>query len=214
MYWIRNLVKIEVLESAPKAEVARVYILETLISQANAEDYTYYESTDKAVKVEELLGLLGVDSLPDTASFVAADGFEKNEQLDIFSKGYIKFTGEDAPLFLSPDLPKGMYIKSIYLCIMGDAALVSQERAMEVLGTKQVEDKEGVDLKQLIKAAGLIDADKYLLTAADGYTVEISRDDREKGVVFKNSKGQITVFFEGLPKSTQVKDFLSIEGIE
>jgi len=71
-----------------------------------------------------------------------------------------------------------------------------------------------VDLKQLIKAAGLIDADKYLLTAADGYTVEISRDDREKGVVFKNSKGQITVFFEGLPKSTQVKDFLSIEGIE
>lgn len=214
MYWIRNLVKIEVLESAPKAEVARVYILETLISQANAEDYTYYESTDRAVKVEELLGLLGVDSLPDTASFVAADGFEKNEQLDIFSKGYIKFTGEDAPLFLSPDLPKGMYIKSIYLCTMGDAALVSQERAMEVLGTRQVEDKEGVDLKQLIKAAGLGDADKYLLTAADGYTVEISRDDREKGVVFKNSKEQITVFFEGLPKSTQVKDFLSIEGIE
>ena len=214
MYWIRNLAKIEILESAPKAEAGKVYILETLISQANAEDYTYYESTDKAVKVEELLGQLSLDSLPDTASFVAADGFEKNERLDIFSKGYIKFTGEDAPLFLSPDLPKGMYIKSIYLCTIGEAALVSQEKAMEALGTKKVEDKEGVDLKQLIKAAGLADADKYLLTAADGYTVEISRDDREKGVVFKNSKGQITVFFEGLPKSTQVKDFLSIEGIE
>ncbi|MFA7216252.1 MAG: molybdopterin-dependent oxidoreductase, partial [Bacillota bacterium] len=144
MYWIRNLVKIEVLESAPKAEVGRVLILETLISQANAEDYTYYESTDKAVKVEELLELLALESLPDTASFVASDGFEKNEQLDIFSKGYIKFTGEDAPLFLSPDLPKGMHIKSIYLCSMGDVALVSQQMAAEVLGTKEVEDKVGV----------------------------------------------------------------------
>ena len=214
MYWIRNLVKIEVLESAPKAEVGRVLILETLISQANAEDYTYYESTDKAVKVEELLELLALESLPDTASFVASDGFEKNEQLDIFSKGYIKFTGEDAPLFLSPDLPKGMHIKSIYLCSMGDVALVSQQMAAEVLGTKEVKDKVGVDLKELINKAGLADADKYLLTAADGYTVEILREDREKGVVFINSKGQVTTFFEDLPKNTQVKDFLSIEGIE
>jgi hypothetical protein len=214
MYWIRNLVKIEVLESAPQAEVGKVYILETLISQANAEDYTYYESTDRAVKVEELLALLGLDNLPDTASFVASDGFEKNEQMDIFSKGYIKFTGEDAPLFLSPDLPKGMYIKNIYLCTMGDTALVSQEMAAEVLGTKEVEDKTGVDLKELINGTGLADADNYLITAADGYTVEILREDREKGVVFKNSKGQITTFFEGLPKNTQVKDFLSIEGIE
>ena len=214
MYWIRNLVKIEVLESAPKADVGRVFILETLMSQANAEDYTYYESTDKAVRVEELLGLLGLENLPDTASFVAADGFEKNEQLDVLSKGYIKFTGEDAPLFLSPDLPKGMYIKNIYLCTIGDVALVSQQMAAEVLGTKEVEDKEGVDLKELINGAGLADADKYLLTAADGYTVEILREDREKGVVFNNSKGQITTFFEGLPKSTQVKDIFSIEGME
>jgi hypothetical protein len=214
MYWIRNLVRIEILESAPKAEVGRVYILETLISQANAEDYTYYESTDKAVRVEELLDLLGLENLPDTASFIAADGFEKNEQLDIFSDGYIKFTGEGAPLFLSPDLPKGMHIKSIYLCTIGDIALVSQQMAEQVIGTEQVEDKEGVDLKELLNQTGLADADKYLLTAADGYTVEITREDREKGVVFKNSKGQITVFFEGLPKSTQVKDFLSIEGIE
>ena len=64
--------------------------------------------------------------------------------------------------------------------------------------------KEWLDLDQILNT------DRF----ADGYTVEISRDDREKGVVFKNSKGQITVFFEGLPKSTQVKDFLSIEGIE
>jgi hypothetical protein len=214
MYWIRNLVRIEILESAPKVEVGRVYILETLISQANAEDYTYYESTDKAVRVEELLGLLGLENLPDTASFVAADGFEKNEQFDIFSDGYIKFTGEGAPLFLSPDLPKGMHIKSIYLCTIGDIALVSQQMAEQVIGTKQVEDKEGVDLKELLNQAGLADADKYLLTAADGYTAEILREDRDKGVVFKNSKGQITVFFEGLPKSTQVKDLLFIEGIE
>jgi hypothetical protein len=214
MYWIRNLVKIEVLESAPKAEVGKVYILETLISKANPEDYTYYESTDKAVKVEELLALLGLEDLPDTASFVAADGFEKNEQLDILSKGYIKFTGEDAPLFLSPDLPKGMYIKNIYVCTIGDIALVSQQMAEEVLGTKQAEDKEGVDLKELINGAGLADADNYLITAADGYTVEILREDREKGVVFKNSKGQITTFFEGLPKNMQVKDFFSIEGIK
>jgi hypothetical protein len=214
MYWIRNLIRIEVLEGTQQAEVGRVFILETVISQADAEDYTYYESTDKAVKVEELLGLLVSDNLPDTASFVATDGFEKNEKLDILSGGYIKFTGEDAPLFLAPDLPKGMYIKNIFLCTLGDTALVSQEKAAEVLGTKEVEDKKGVDLKELIKQAGLADADKYLLTAADGYTVEILREDREKGVVFKNNKGQITVFFEGLPKNTQVKDFLSIEGIE
>ncbi len=214
MYWIRNLVRIEVLEGAPQAEVGRVYILETLISQAAAEDYTYYESTDKAVKVDELLGLLNSDSLPDTASFVASDGFEKNEQLDILSEGYIKFTGEDAPLFLSPDLPKGMHIKSIYLCTLGDMALVSQEKAVEVLGTKKAEDKEGVSLEEIVSQAGLTGTDMYLLTAADGYTVEIMKDDIEKGIVFRNSKGQITVFFEGLPKNTQVKDFLSIERME
>jgi len=97
---------------------------------------------------------------------------------------------------------------------MGDVALVSQQMAAEVLGTKEVKDKVGVDLKELINKAGLADADKYLLTAADGYTVEILREDREKGVVFINSKGQVTTFFEDLPKNTQVKDFLSIEGIE
>lgn len=214
MYWIRNLVKIEVLEGTLKAEVGRIFILETLISQTAAEDYTYYESTDRAVKVDELLALLDIDVLLDTASFIASDGFEKNEQLDVFSKGYMKFTGEDAPIFLSPDLPKGMYIKNIYLCTMGEAVLASQQMALEVLGAEEMEGKQGVNLGQLISEAGLSGADMYLLSAADGYTVEITKEDMEKGIMYTNDDGQIVTFFEGLPKNTQVKDFLSIEGIE
>lgn len=214
MYWIRNLVRIEVLEGTQQSEVGRVYMLETLISQVGAQDYTYYESTDRAVKVDELLGLLDKDVLPDTASFVAADGFEKNEQLDVFAEGYIKFTGEDVPIFLSPDLPKGMYIKNIYLCTMDDVVLVSQQMALEVLGAEEMEDKQGVNLGQLISQAGLFEADMYLLSAADGYTVEIAKEDLENGIVYANDEGQVATFFEGLPKNTQVKDFLFIEGME
>ncbi|MDI6705728.1 MAG: molybdopterin-dependent oxidoreductase [Bacillota bacterium] len=214
MYWVRNLAKIEVLEGIKSTEVNRLYFIETGFSGTPAEDYTYYESTDKAVRVDQLISYLGIEDQPDTVAFKAVDGFEKNEQRDIFNGGYIKFTGDDTPAFLSPDLPKGMYIKNILWFTYGGNVVFSAEKGLECMDIKTAGEKQGIGMTDIISETGLSSAEVYLLTAEDGYTVEIEAGDMGKGIVYINDKGQVAVYFDGLPKNTSIKGLLSVEAVK
>lgn len=210
MYWVKNLVEIELLEEE-QSTINEIVFIETAASSLEQEDYTYYESTDKAVKVADLFNTFSEGTDKKGAFLKAVDGLEKDEDIDVLKSGYIKVTGKDIPLFLSPELPKGMHVKNILLLTYGDTTYVSLTQALNAFEKKVVEDNEGVLLKSLFKEVGLNSGDKYLCTAEDGYETEISADDIEKGLIYPRNKGGFTLMFEGMPKNTKIKGILKIE---
>jgi hypothetical protein len=210
MYWVKNLVGIELLEEE-QSTINKIVFIETAASSLQQEDYTYYESTDKAIKVVDLFNAFSGVTDKKGASLKAVDGLEKHEDIEVLKSGYIKVTGKDIPLFLSPELPKGMHVKNILLLTYGDTIYVSLTQALNAFENKAVEDKKGVSLKSLFKEAGLNSGDKYLCIAEDGYETEISADHIEKGLVYPRNKGGFTLMFEGMPKNTKIKGIIKIE---
>ncbi len=211
VYWIDNPVEMELLRKTPYPKTGTLFIFEGLISQTEIMDYTYRGSTDKAVKMKDLLRLLYEKPLSDTASFLAVDGFKKNEKLDILSKGFIKFTGKDAPIFLAPDLPQGMHIKDIYLCTIGDIALTFLSSAIKLWGNGTAAYKKGIALKTLIRDAGFWGTGKYRLIMDREYNRVFNRKDLEGGIIVKNNKGQADVLMgDATEESSRIEDVISI----
>lgn len=213
MYWVKNLVKIEIVDFVKTTQTNSIYFLETAVSEVEQTDYTYYESIDKAVNVTGLMAKLGLNNSSRAVGMVAADGFEKSEETAIFDNGYIKITGEYAPMFLSPDIPKGMYVKSLLFIQYGGSTVCSVQQALEVFEKTTLDDNTGIKISDLFKKSGLVSADKYLLKAVDGYSVEVTTADIKKGLIYLDEKGRIRSYFQGLPKNTSVKYLYSIEPV-
>lgn len=206
MYWIRNLVKVEILEARAEQALTKLYLLESAVSSIKTQDYTYYDAVDQAVACSDL-------SLPgkaDTVFLKSVDGLEKNEKFEVFAQGYIKVTGEDAPAFVAPDLPKGMYVKDLLFLSAGDVGYFSVTEGLAYFTLNSFEDITGIGVSDLLDEVAMAAGSKYLFTATDGYSVEIDAVDMAKGVIYLQND-QVTVAFEGLPKNTRVKDLLSIE---
>jgi hypothetical protein len=219
MYWVSNLMEINLQpksnessdETSKEAStIKKIVFIEPASNTLQKEDYTYYETVDKAIKAEELLkAFAGTTS--DDVHFVAADGFEKSEILDVLKQGYIKITGEYAPLFLSPDLPKGMHVKEILSVSCGDTSFVSAAHSINTYTKREAKKQEGIAIDEVINASNL-KGDFYIFKSTDGYSTEISKADLAYGILFEREPGIYQVkFSEELPKSTNVKDVISIE---
>lgn len=209
MYWVSNLMEIHCLTGEVTAEVTtaakQIVFLEAASKSLDMVDITYYETVDKGVGVTDLFKNIKPS---ESIKFIATDNFEKTETLEVLNQGFIKMTGEKAPLFMSPDLPKGMHVKYILQMQTGDTAFVSESNALEVYTSMTVDSEEGVSLIELIDQAG-IKADSYTFTSRDGYAVDVAGRDVKKGILVKD--GDIyKVKFQGLPKNTTVKDIYSI----
>lgn len=218
MYFVSNLAEIRFIkENKNDNDVAsdiegekKVIILETATNSLESDIYTYYESEDQAIKVADLFNKY-VTQKVNNVKFAASDGFEKSEDFDVLMEGYIKTTGKDSPLFTSPDLPKGMNVKKILTLNTGDITFGSAAQAIEVLEQRTIDEKTGVALDAFIGQVAL-EGDYYVFTAADGYSAEVSKSSLEKGIIHLNNSGQYKVKFdESLPKSTGIKDILTIE---
>jgi hypothetical protein len=214
MFWVRNLIKIEILEAREALALSTLFILETAIQNIEQHDYTYYESLDKAIVAGDLFKDMVINGSGDTVYMKAVDGLEKNEKVEVFKKGYIKFTGVEAPAFVSPDIPKGMYVKDILWLSKGDIGYFSFERGLDYLSLNKIEDREGIRLQEIFQEVFMVDSEVYLFTAADGYVVEINKEDISKGILFLRDSGEVSVMFEGLPRNTTVRDLLSIQGLK
>lgn len=215
MYFVSNLVEISFSNEAV-AETKNennLVMLETAVNELDSEEYVYYDSTDMAVTVADLLQSVGSES-EDDLFFVAADGYEKAETMAVFKEGYIKFTGEDAPMFLDPDIQKGMYIKSIMKAEAGDITFVSVASAMTALGQTEVNGKTGVAMTAFFEMVG-VDAESYIITATDGYQMEIGKDSLADGVFYVHDEsGNIGMkFTEDYEKSWSMKDILTVEPV-
>jgi hypothetical protein len=187
MYYVSNLTNIVLMDSAnadSSSDLDKIVFLDTAANLLTLEDYTYYESVDKAIKASELLETYS-DSSAESIEFVATDDFEKTEMMDVINQGYIKMTGENSPLFLAPDLPKGMHTKYILSMNAQDVLFVSLESALDYFETSQVGEYSGVLIEDILSLVEL-QADAYMLEAADGYSVEVPHDDLVQGIIQKD----------------------------
>jgi hypothetical protein len=106
------------------------------------------------------------------------DGLVKTETAENFLTGYIKITGDDQPLFLSPVLPRGMQVKNILSLSFGDTFFLSLERylvknpgKLETVGARK-----GFTLKNLLDASGLAGSKIYNIFNASGQSVTAEAD--------------------------------------
>lgn len=219
LYFVSNLATIEFVKesntsmSSDSNSPQKVIILETATNHLESDIYTYYESEDQAIKVADLWNAY-VKQEVNVVKFMASDGFEKSEDVDVLKQGYIKTTGKDIPLFTAPDLPKGMHVKYILTLTVGDTIFASAFQGIASLEKRIIDEKTGVALDVFMDKVGL-DSDYYLFTSSDGYQVELSKKSLSKGIIYLDNTSQYKVIFdESLPKSASIKDILSIEASE
>ncbi|HZK57544.1 MAG TPA: molybdopterin-dependent oxidoreductase, partial [Clostridia bacterium] len=212
MYWVRNVAKIEIAkeETAVGKQVGKVLIFDTAISNLDMGDYEYYGERDKAIKTSDLLNKF-IPEGEEQVFIKAADGLQRNETRETFKNAFIKVTGKESPMFLAPDLPEGMHIKGILWFRSEETAFLTMDKALETYSKSVQGDIEGISLKEVLEDMDLEQGNAYIFTADDGYSVEISKDDIDRGILYKMSNGSTGVSFEGLPKNTMVRDLLSIE---
>lgn len=211
MYWVRNLIKIEILQATASESISKVIFMNTAFQQLPKEDYTYYESVDEAVKIIDLLTQNEIDSTNiETVTFKASDGLEKNETGDIFVNSYFKFSGDDAPLFLSPEMPKGMYIKNILFCRVSNTAFVNEKGALDVFPNSET-DVSDLNIKALFSGLNVIQSDIYTLEDLGGNSYEVSAAELNAAVITIDSEGGLNIELNSNGENQIVKDLLKIE---
>ena len=151
MYWVKNLEKIEVVEARSAADIEKIIMLESRISYITDQEYDYYGEADRAVKISELL--LEFEDDPENVYAQSVDGLEKNEKPDIFKSAYLKYTGSDSPMFLSEDLPHGMWIKEMLYFTFGSSAYFSLTAGFEALESEKIEGINAVGFPVLLGSA-------------------------------------------------------------
>lgn len=215
MYWVGNLSGMEIVQEEIVG-YTKVMILESAYDMLNQEDYVYYEATDKAIKIEDLFSQFVAANETDKVTAVCVDGLEKDEKRDVFVTSYIKTTGEYAPLFIAPELPKGMQLKELLWFADGENSFFSIEQGIKKYADELVtyDDNTGLPLTSIEDSIGLQKGENYRLTAADGYSVEIDRATFEKGMIYPRNKGGYSTAFDGMPKNTKIKGIVSIEVID
>jgi len=211
MYWVGNLVEIELIECHDIKEITGIVFIDSLVKVLETQDYDYYGSSDRAVLTADLLMEFREKQEQDFIIMLSSDGLEKNEEKEIFKDGYLKITGDGAPAFLDPELPKGMWVKNIFALFYSQTAYVSALQSMEMFENAKAESYSGVYLENIMKETGLAESENYTIRALNGYTVEISSEDIGRGLIYIDEGQRLNVYFEDLEDRYSIKDLLSIE---
>lgn len=165
MYWVGNLQGLELI-SEEIASINEIVLLDVAVKQLEQEKITYYDAEYKAVKTEDLIAKFAAGASGEHILLKSADGLEKRELMSIFLTGSLIIEGEQQPLFLSEDLPKGMYVKELLYMAYDETAFVS----LESLARKYpAEIKAGeISVKTIMDALGQAESPSYIFTNIAG----------------------------------------------
>ncbi|MFI3176304.1 MAG: hypothetical protein R3Y67_02295 [Eubacteriales bacterium] len=162
MYWVKGVASLNFEANLASTGMERIVFLDNLSAVMELEDYTYYDTVEQAVSLanlfQEFANVDGVTSV----TLIASDGLENDKDIDTASNAYLKLTGEDAPLFTGPTLPKGMQIKEITYLKAGDTTFVALSAVEEL-----------PDLWSLLSQSGVSGTD-YVAYDVEGEATTIS----------------------------------------
>jgi len=211
MYWVSNLIELKFVFGAVEKDITksgekpgRIVFLDAASAMLEQHDITYYDAVDSGIEVKDLFSQYQITE-NKRAEIMAVDELSKTEELDLLNQGYFKMTGKDAPLFMSPELPKGLHIKEILSLVCGDTAFVSEQSLFAASDT--------ISLADVADCVGLI-ADKYLITGADGYSVEVEKDVLITGELIMFETGRYAAGFDNDFSAYNVKDVLTIQAMD
>lgn len=198
MYWVKFIGKIELMDHVEPTAPRRLLLLEPLTAGIESEPYKYEDNMDTAVSMADILDALGQQT--DFVELMSTDGWGKSDKWELVQAQYLKITGEDAPMFIGPDLPEGMRLKKTFYMVAGENGAVSAAMAQEKLGTEpftwEGETREGVKLSEIVRETGMAEADRYSLESADKDPVTVEAGLMEQGYLCLTEEG-ISVYFDG-----------------
>ncbi|MDR2487202.1 MAG: hypothetical protein LBD12_04480, partial [Clostridiales Family XIII bacterium] len=181
MYWARMVERIDFETGTEDTQTEKVVFLDTVLPAMKGA----YNEEDKGDAVSTIDLLTEFGGLADDGKVVmrAFDGLVKNETMQNFLKGYLKYTGEDVPQFCSPDLPEGMNLNGIVSIRTDTVLYVSLSRSAQTLPKRSLESgAEGIGFSDIVKGGGLKRANLYYLTYGDGDVAIYSEHEMAKGV--------------------------------
>ncbi|WKY43648.1 FMN-binding protein [Eubacteriaceae bacterium ES2] len=193
MYWVKFLNQIEIKGVVEQVTATNLALLETAVTLCTVEDYKYYDSIDQAVTTAQLLGQTG-NLEANTVEVAGADGWSRNEEFDTYANQYIKISGENAPMFIGPNLPEGMRMKDMLYNKIGETLILSIAEAQDKYGVSILNGESGVLIDAIFADLGLAQANQYVLTGADGYQVVMSLEELKKGLLVLSDDGVEGVF--------------------
>lgn len=169
MYWVGNLQGFELI-SEDIATIREVVLLDAAMKQLPQEDIAYYDEEYKGIKTADLIDKFA----PGEAEHVflkSVDDLEKRELSSIFLAGNLIVAGEEQPLFMSEDLPKGMYVKELLYFTYRDTAFVSLDRLVGKYPDEIIAGE--ISIKTIIDALALTESSSYLFTNTAGEELQV-----------------------------------------
>jgi len=210
MYWVRMLTRIDLETGDEQIQVKKIVFLEAAVKGLPQEDYQYFENVDKAIKTRDLVNTYAGGVKAANVFMRARDGLQKNESPGNFLGAFIKISGQDAPVFLAPDMPQGMHVRELFLINYGGTSFMAYSQGKKLLPSQTVRGQNGIALSDVIKQTGLTPAAKYRFNSVDGPGLVLSVGELEKALVCENSQGWLTFCCPGDAGKT-VERLLSIE---
>ena len=214
MYWVRNLERIDLEIETSQSECKKIIFLESAANCLATQEYKYYESVDKAFLVSDLVGKYMPGAGPGNVLLDAVDGLHKNETSANFNRAYIKFSGQDAPLFGSPDLPQGMQVKEILSFSYGKYAGVSIRSACKKEKNVTYSGQTGVAFSSLMKSTGLAAGMTYIFKNLSGDALQLNSVQLGNALIFMDSDGEPGFLYEKNGKTESFNNLLSIEAVQ
>lgn len=211
MYWVSGLNEIEMFINEEREIddkfIEKLVILESTIPSLKIEDY----GDDKIIRIEDLVRNFAEMDKDGKVSIKALDGLEKFEDNDVFRKAYIKLTGEEAPMFLGPEIKEGMTVKNILTFNIGETGFISMDSFLESPYKFKTEGIEGISAKDLFEESSLWDSEEYTLTLTDGDEIIIKQEDLYSGILYKDKENNIGIQFSEINQDKNIEGLLSIE---
>ncbi|MDR1028864.1 MAG: molybdopterin-dependent oxidoreductase [Clostridiales Family XIII bacterium] len=180
MYWARMIDRIEFQTGDEATTTRRIVFLDTVLPALKGA-YSEEEGGD-IVSVIDLFGRYGGMSEGGKVYLSAYDGLKKNETIENFLKGYIKYTGEKTPQFCSPDLPPGMNMDGIVRVHSEGIVYFSLARASELFSAKTFDGQDGIGVGDIIRETGFLSSNAFRLEDVNGETKLVSGGDMSAGV--------------------------------
>lgn len=212
-YWVRMVDKIVLYKEIPRKEITSVWVFNNLAEGIEPYPYEYYGSKDHAIEVAQILSRF--DNVNNKAFFTmkSADGFIKNEALNVVSKNYyIKVAGNDAPMNIAPNIKLGMNVKHIAWFSTNADAAVFPEEMIELIGEKELDGSEGLSLAEMLEEVQLRDQEEkqFELIGVNGERVVVRGKDLSQGLILVKKDGTYPVVWQEGTEFQPVSNLLRI----